>query len=45
MTHCSRIALAEKLMAVLLGRSVFSDAPNGLFLVAPAIPVKPLSVG
>lgn len=35
MIHFPRTALAEELTAALMGKTVFSDAPNGLFLAAP----------
>ena len=35
MIHYPRTTLAEELVAALNGRTVFSDAPNGLFLAAP----------
>jgi len=35
MIHYPRTTLAEELVAALHGRTVFSDAPNGLFLAAP----------
>ncbi|PKO89501.1 MAG: ATPase [Betaproteobacteria bacterium HGW-Betaproteobacteria-10] len=35
MIHYPRTALAEELVAALNGNTVFSDAPNGLFLAAP----------
>ena len=35
MIHYPRTALAEELAAALQGKTVFSDAPNGLFLTAP----------
>ncbi|MDD2742935.1 MAG: AAA family ATPase [Rhodocyclaceae bacterium] len=35
MIHYPRTSLAEELVAALNGKTVFSDAPNGLFLAAP----------
>lgn len=35
MIHYPRTTLAEELVAALNGKTVFSDAPNGLFLAAP----------
>ncbi len=35
MIHYPRTALAKELVAALQGKTVFSDAPNGLFLTAP----------
>lgn len=35
MIHYPRTTLAEELVAALTGKTVFSDAPNGLFLAAP----------
>lgn len=35
MIHYPRTTLAEELVAALNGSTVFSDAPNGLFLAAP----------
>ena len=35
MIHYSRTHLAEELVTALQGKTIFSDAPNGLFLAAP----------